>query len=680
MLALIPKDGYTYDLAGGIQCTSASCPHKHEYCSTSVERGSYASKELWPHVCARSHSCVNDTNWGGTSYLATIAATPSYAAETAATANTQEDDTISQEWPHDITPSRVYHVNCTYYKTDKKVGNTTYKAGTLVIEPKEGDTDGTFDQTYPKDSPWRWFEREKSAKIKRIIFKARTTADGKTIYPKMYIPSGFTPQSMFAKMPHLEIVDMSELRWEIIPHWNGNPLSASDMFESPNIHTIIFNNTLTFENERLTSLSMLFQNATSLRKIISDSDLSKYKQAGKDIYDSLDEDKTSSTSGLSCISLKYINDLSLFFSGCKSLTNITFPDSFDTSKVKNFGGMFRGYFPSRHSLDEFIEEDGELTSSSGSYNLTALDLSNLDTSSATSMNQMFCGQEGLEELTLTGKFTMKNLGSMSGMFAGTHALKKLTVNNKTRFSNLSGLCDPADKKFEQYIRPYFKKDDTHKYTGKWVVQDVKNPTDADRLSADDFHNTTKKFLKLKEKYGENPFTLIWEEGERETPKPSPSPSPAPSPSVGGGGIGLGGLSTARTALMRLYNPWTGEHLFTTHKCEVTKLTRIGWRNEGKIGYVATSGTTPVFRLFNAYSGDHHYTTDKNEVEACVRDGWKDEGIVFYSEGSVGMTSMYNPYEKHFYHHYTSDECEIACMIEEGWKREAVKWYCIGLDE
>lgn len=615
---------------------------------------------------------------GGTSYLATIAATPSYAAEAAATASTQDADTISEDWPHIITPDRAYHVTATYYKNTKQVGNTTYKAGTLVIEPKEGDTDGTFDQTYPKDSPWRWFEREKKVQVKRIIFKARKTADNKTIYPKMYIPSGFTPQSMFAKMPNLEIVDMSELRWKIIPHWNGNPLSASDMFESPKLHTIIFNKTLTLEQEKLTSLSMLFQNATSLRKIISDTDLAQYKKADKDIYDSLDEDTSSSTSGLSCISLKYIKDLSLFFAGCKSLTNISFPDSFNTSKVENFAGMFRGYFPRGQSLDEFIEEDGELTSSSGSYDLKTLDLSNLNTSSATNMNQMFCGQEGLEELTLTGKFTMEKVDSMSGMFAGTHALKKLTVNNKTRFSNKSGLCDPADKNFEQYIRPYFKKDYAPKYTGKWIVDGTTNPTDETRLSAADFHNPTKKFLNLKNKYGDKPFTLIWEEGERETPKPSPSPTP--SPSVGGGGIGLGGLSTPRTALMRLYNPWSGEHLFTTHKCEVTKLTRIGWRNEGKIGYVATSGTTPVFRLFNAHSGDHHYTTDKNEVEKCVRDGWKDEGIVFYSEGSVGMTSMYNPYEKHFYHHYTSDECEIACMIEEGWKREAVKWYCIGLDE
>lgn len=624
---------------------------------------------------------------GGTSYLATIAATPSYAAETAATANTQEDDTISQEWPHDITPSRVYHVNCTYYKTDKKVGNTTYKAGTLVIEPKENATDGLFDQKQADSSPWRWFEREKGAKIKRIIFKARTTADGKTIYPTIYIPENFSLQSMFAKMPHLEIVDMRELRWEIHVNKNGNPPQVTDMFESPKIHTIIFNKDFPFENEGLKSLSGLFNDAQSLRKIISDSDVAQYKKAGKDIYDSLDEDKTSSTSGLSCISLKYINDLSLFFAGCKSLTNITFPDSFDTSKVTNFRGMFMGYLEYGTRMDDFQEEDGELRTHPGTYDLKKLDLSNLNTSSATNMNHMFVAQEGLEELNLTGKFTMDKVIKMNSMFAGTHALKKLTVNNKMRFSNKSVPCTPADEIFEQYIRPYFKTDDTHKYTGKWIVQGVKNPTDADRLSARDFCKT-KKFLKLKEAHGDKPFTLIWEEGEKETPKPSPkpspspspSPSPAPSPSVSGGGIGFTGLLTPRTALMRLYNPWTGEHLFTTHKCEVTKLTRIGWRNEGKIGYVATSGTTPVFRLFNAYSGDHHYTTDKNEVEACVKDGWKDEGIVFYSEGSVGMTSMYNPYEKHFYHHYTSDECEIACMIEEGWKREVVKWYCIGLDE
>lgn len=138
-------------------------------------------------------------------------------------------------------------------------------------------------------------------------------------------------------------------------------------------------------------------------------------------------------------------------------------------------------------------------------------------------------------------------------------------------------------------------------------------------------------------------------------------------------------SSARTdkilGMYRLYNPWTGEHLFTTSKKERDDLVSKGWRFENAAIRVHTQLGDPVYRLLNPWTGEHHYTTDAKEVEQDVQAGWKNEGIAFHSSGSKGMVSMYNPHVKSFYHHYTSDLAEIARMERDGWIRENVKWYC-----
>ena len=130
-----------------------------------------------------------------------------------------------------------------------------------------------------------------------------------------------------------------------------------------------------------------------------------------------------------------------------------------------------------------------------------------------------------------------------------------------------------------------------------------------------------------------------------------------------------------SAMYRLYNPWTGEHLFTTDAHEVQILVALGWQDEGIIGQVSMKEGKAVYRLYNPNTGEHHYTTDLAEVERCVANGWVKEGIAFYSQGDQAVFSMYNPYAKSFYHHYTSNEKEIAQMIKDGWKKEEVKWYC-----
>lgn len=131
-------------------------------------------------------------------------------------------------------------------------------------------------------------------------------------------------------------------------------------------------------------------------------------------------------------------------------------------------------------------------------------------------------------------------------------------------------------------------------------------------------------------------------------------------------------------LLRLYNPYSGEHLFTTNSYEASDLVSRGWNSEKSDGLVNLKEGTPVFRLYNEWTGDHHYTSDTNEVNACIKQGWTNEGIQFCSDedATTDVYSMYNPYATKFYHHYTADANEMAKMQADGWRQENVKWRVI----
>ena len=82
---------------------------------------------------------------------------------------------------------------------------------------------------------------------------------------------------------------------------------------------------------------------------------------------------------------------------------------------------------------------------------------------------------------------------------------------------------------------------------------------------------------------------------------------------------------------RLYNPWSGEHLFTIDKAEYDRLGKAGWRKEGRAFESAYAGAgAPVWRLYNRWltAGTHLYTTDKAEYDRLVRLGWTGEGVRF----------------------------------------------------
>ena len=134
----------------------------------------------------------------------------------------------------------------------------------------------------------------------------------------------------------------------------------------------------------------------------------------------------------------------------------------------------------------------------------------------------------------------------------------------------------------------------------------------------------------------------------------------------------------RVQMLRLYNPYTGEHLYTSSEVEKAACAAAGWNDEGK-AWVAPSAGTEVHRLYNPYveGGDHFYTTNTAEVEMLKAAGWSYEGVAWYSadaETGVPVYRAYNPYAATGTHHYTSNAGEIESLVAAGWSKEGTAWY------
>lgn len=137
-------------------------------------------------------------------------------------------------------------------------------------------------------------------------------------------------------------------------------------------------------------------------------------------------------------------------------------------------------------------------------------------------------------------------------------------------------------------------------------------------------------------------------------------------------------AVSKVTMYRLYNPWTGEHFYTSDAGERDNLKNIGWNDEG-VGWTAPSkSNTPVYRLYNKYvpGGDHHYTTSASERDNLVKAGWSYEGAGWYSDDSksVPLYRQYNPYALTGTHNYTTSKDENDNLVKLGWKGEGVGWY------
>ena len=130
-------------------------------------------------------------------------------------------------------------------------------------------------------------------------------------------------------------------------------------------------------------------------------------------------------------------------------------------------------------------------------------------------------------------------------------------------------------------------------------------------------------------------------------------------------------------IYRLYNKWSGEHLFTASFEEYCNLDSIGWDGEWIAWYAPEKSASPVYRLYNPYSGDHHYTREEREYDHLGSIGWRQEGVAFYSseeEDGVPVYRLYNPWLTAGTHLFTTDEEEYDSLGGIGWKKEDVAWY------
>ena len=153
----------------------------------------------------------------------------------------------------------------------------------------------------------------------------------------------------------------------------------------------------------------------------------------------------------------------------------------------------------------------------------------------------------------------------------------------------------------------------------------------------------------------------------------------------GGGSSTGGGSTidpnaptqqVENAVYRAYNPYNGEHLYTTNYGEFKAITKNGWDDEG-IAFMSESKEKgqAVYRVYNPNSGLHHYTTNVNEKNALVSLGWNDEGVAFYTSKNSKDTPVYRVYnENDSNHHYTMDSNEALALISMGWKNEGIAFF------
>lgn len=126
----------------------------------------------------------------------------------------------------------------------------------------------------------------------------------------------------------------------------------------------------------------------------------------------------------------------------------------------------------------------------------------------------------------------------------------------------------------------------------------------------------------------------------------------------------------------LYNPHSGEHVYTPRLAERDNLIACGWKYENICWGSVRNVYQPVYRLYLPSSGDHHYTTDQREVQYLSSIGWKDEGVVFYGAGSqmLPVYRLYNPNARIGAHHFTLSENERDFLVKSGWRDEGTAFY------
>lgn len=140
-------------------------------------------------------------------------------------------------------------------------------------------------------------------------------------------------------------------------------------------------------------------------------------------------------------------------------------------------------------------------------------------------------------------------------------------------------------------------------------------------------------------------------------------------------------------MLRFYNPYTYEHLYTPSEEEAASLRAAGWNEEG-IGWYSpvkdTQGVETIYRLYNPWGDDHLYTTNAKEKDDCLARGmkldYKFEAYGFAAKSEVANQPVYrlfNPYEQEHTHFFTTNPSEVSDSVARGWKDEHEQWFVPG---
>ncbi|MCB2189738.1 MAG: hypothetical protein KQJ78_25260 [Deltaproteobacteria bacterium] len=123
-------------------------------------------------------------------------------------------------------------------------------------------------------------------------------------------------------------------------------------------------------------------------------------------------------------------------------------------------------------------------------------------------------------------------------------------------------------------------------------------------------------------------------------------------------------------MRRLYDPYSGRHLFTISGSEAAALAALGWQDESSPQpfYVSTSelvGSRPVYRLYNPNTGAHYLTLRAGERTALLAQGWqaeRNQGYMFPTP-VTGTSEVYTLYHTVLGDHlYTANPNELAWIV------------------
>ena len=129
-------------------------------------------------------------------------------------------------------------------------------------------------------------------------------------------------------------------------------------------------------------------------------------------------------------------------------------------------------------------------------------------------------------------------------------------------------------------------------------------------------------------------------------------------------------------MLRMYNPYSGEHFYTGSEEEKDNLVAAGWHYEGVAFTFPANTGAPVYRLYDPVTGEHLYTMDEEEKATLEAAGWNYEGIAFNSayDTEAVQHRLHNPYATVGAYHFTFSEEEMQNLINAGWEYQGIGWY------